>query len=79
METLNDLILKTTRIREAIDMIDVKGHENWSFAKFAYDGCNELISTFRALIRESEKLQNGEHEERKERELNGEPDSGIPG
>lgn len=56
MLTLGDIINEITKIRNAIDGIEVKRHENRQLLEFAYDGCTNLINSINQAATE---IQNG--------------------
>lgn len=71
MLTLADIRNQIFKIREAIDGVEVKGHENRSLASYAYQLCNDLIE---ALNETAHEIQNRVQEAGED---DGEPDSGT--
>ncbi len=70
MQTLYEFGMEVTRIREAIDSIEVRGHKNASLVDYAYNKCNDIIAAINNVVQQ--KNQNGE-----EGDMNGEQDSAI--
>lgn len=70
MKTLYDLGMAVTGIREAIDKLEVRGCQNASLIKYAYEKCNDIIKMINDVT--EQQSQNGQ-----EAEVNGEQDSGI--
>ena len=56
MLTLGDIINEITKIRNAIDGIEVKHHENRQLLEFAYERCDKLIASINQAATE---IQNG--------------------
>ena len=42
MQTLYEFGMEVTRVREAIDSIEVRGHENASLVEYAFNKCNDI-------------------------------------
>ncbi|MBQ8707823.1 MAG: hypothetical protein IJ523_07040 [Succinivibrionaceae bacterium] len=76
--TLYDLGMEVTKIREAVDSLEVKGKKNASLVVYAFEKCNDIIEAINAVVnQESDSSQNGDGQTDKEEEVNGEPDSGT--
>lgn len=56
MLTLGEIINRITRIRNTIDLIEVKRHENRELLDVAYDECTNLINSINQAANE---IQNG--------------------
>lgn len=56
MLTLMDLANEIVKIREAVDSVEVKGRQNAAALVFAYDKCNNLISSINEAMQQ---IQNG--------------------
>ena len=83
MSTLQDIINEIMKIREAIDQIEVKGHQNRTLLSYAYGKCDGLIEaiqeTERRILNEN---QNGSTESNaltEDGEVIGEQDTGSAG
>lgn len=77
MRTLYDFGMEVTKIREAINSLEVKGEHNASLVVYAYNKCNDIIEAINAVVNQSDPGQNGEETGKEEVEVNGEPDSGT--
>lgn len=76
--TLYDLGMEVTKIREAINSLEVKGESNASLIVYAFRKCNEIIGAINAVVnQQSETSQNGEKTTEEEGDVNGEQDSGT--
>lgn len=61
METLYDLGIAVTKIREAINQLEVKGKQNASLVVYAFNKCDEIIEAINSISRKTmESSQNGE-------------------
>lgn len=69
MKTLYDLGMAVTGIREAIDKLEVRGCQNASLIKYAYEKCNDIIKMINEVT--AQQSQNAQ-----EAEANGEQNSG---
>lgn len=68
MQTLYEFGMEVARVREAIDSIEVRGHENASLVEYAFNKCNDIIAAINSVVQQQN--QNGE-----EGDMNGEQDS----
>ena len=75
--TLYDLGMEVTKIREAINSLEVKGESNASLVVYAFRKCNDIIEAINAVVSQQDSSQNGEEQTEEEGEVNGEPDSGT--
>jgi hypothetical protein len=75
--TLYDLGMEVTKIREAINSLEVKGESNASLIVYTFRKCNEIIEAINAVVSQQGSSQNGEEQTEGEGEVNGEPDSGT--
>lgn len=76
--TLYDLGMEVTKIREAINSLEVKGEKNASLVVYAFRKCNDIIEAINAVVNQQpDSSQNGESQTEEEEEVNGEPDSGT--
>ena len=76
MQTLYEFGMEVTRVREAIDSIEVRGHENTSLVEYAFNKCNDIIAAINSVVQQQN--QNGEEGARdlaEEGDMNGEQDS----
>ena len=69
MTTLYDLGVEVTKIREAINLLEVKGESNASLIVYAHKKCNEIIEAINSLV-----AQNGIKREQEEGVTDGESD-----
>lgn len=74
MNTLMDLGQEVLKIRECIDMIEIKGKTNRDLISYAYNKCTDII---RAINEIAAEIQNGVNESAEEGDVHGEPDSGA--
>ncbi len=77
MTTLYEFGTEIMKIREAIDNITVKGRDNASYVVYAHDRCSALIKEINRITESQRQLQDGQNGAEKERENNGEPDTGM--
>ena len=73
MQTLYEFGMEVTRVREAIDSIEVRGHENASLVEYAFNKCNDIIAAINSVVQQQN--QNGEEGARdlaEEGDMNGE-------
>lgn len=78
MQTLYEFGMEVTRVREAIDSIEVRGHKNASLVDYAYNKCNDIIAAINSVVQQKD--QNGEESGQdsiEEGDVNGEQDSGT--
>lgn len=66
MKTLYDLGMTVTSIREAIDKLEIRGCQNASLIKYAYEKCNDIIKVINDITAQQSQ----------EAEANGERNSG---
>lgn len=60
MTTLGEIINEISKIRNAIDKVEVRGNENRRLLNEAYDSCEFLISS---INRTAQEIQNAGKEE----------------
>lgn len=77
MKTLYDLGVEVTKIREAVNSLEVKGEQNASLVVYAIHKCNEIIDVINAVVNQPDPGQNGEDQAEEEDQVNGQPDSGT--
>ena len=58
MQTLYEFGMEVARVREAIDSIEVRGHENASLVEYAFNKCNDIIAAINSVVQQQN--QNGE-------------------
>ena len=65
MTTLPELINEIAAVREAIDMIEIKGQQNRMLINFAYEKCTKLIEALNSAMKEiqAQENQNGSQPE----------------
>ena len=76
MQTLYEFGMEVARVREAIDSIEVRGHENASLVEYAFNKCNDIIAAINSVVQQQN--QNGEEGARDPAEeggMNGQQDS----
>ena len=76
MKTLYEFGMEVTRVRETIDSIEVRSHENAALVKYAFDKCNDVIAAINEVVQQQN--QNGEggaHDSAEEGGMNGQQDS----
>lgn len=74
MQTLYDLGVEVTKIREAINSIEVKGEQNASLVVYSVKKCNDIIEAINAVSRTIKSSQNEVESIDKEDEMSGQPD-----
>ena len=62
MNTLYDLGMEVSHIREALDSLEVKGHNNVSLLNYAFNKCNEIIEALNKIVQSISENQNGSEE-----------------
>lgn len=77
MKTLYDLGIEVTKIREAINSLEIKGEQNASLIVYATHKCNDIIEAINAIVNQSDPGQNGEEQTEEGGEVNGQSDSGT--
>ena len=81
MQTLYEFGMEVTRVREAIDSIEVRGHEErFALVEYAFNKCNDIIAAINSVVQQQN--QNGEEGARdlaEEGDMNGEQDSAATG
>ena len=77
MKTLYDFGVEVTKVREAINSLEIKGEQNASLVVYAIHKCNDIIEAINAVVNQSDPGQNGEDQTEEEGEVNGQPDSGT--
>lgn len=76
--TLYDLGMEVTKIREAINSLEVKGENNASLVVYAFRKCNDIIEVINAIAaQKNESHQNEVDVVEEEGEVNGEQDTGT--
>lgn len=56
MITLNEIQTELIKIREGIDLIETRGHQNAAYVSYCYEKSNSLIAAVADALKE---LQNG--------------------
>lgn len=70
--TLYDFGIEITKIREAINSLEVKGEQNASLIVYAFRKCNDLITAINEISSEkNEEIQNGNNDTQEGGEVNG--------
>ncbi len=59
MNSLNGLIMELTKIREAVNSIEVKGNKNAAMVVYATERIDGIIHAINEVIENSESNQNG--------------------
>ena len=62
MVTLGSLVTEITNIRNAVDLIEVKGHTNTAYITYIYEKCNHLINVINEAAREIEEQNKAQKE-----------------
>ena len=75
MQTLYEFGMEVTRVREAIDSIEVRGHENASLVEYAFNKCNDIIAAINSVVQQNQNGEEGARDLAEEGDMNGEQDS----
>ena len=78
MMSLKEFSNGLAKIREGLDMLEIKGRENAAVLVYCHDRCSELLTGLEEVMRQMTKERFKMEEKTEDGGMN-EPDSGIPG
>ena len=69
MLTFDELMTEIKSIQDAIESVEVKGHNNREYLEVAYSKCNALLSLIAQTVQELQQNQNGSKQQFEEGNL----------